>query len=187
MKNKLGTVALACLLIVYTCRVTGQEFNARDLDDPRSGQAYAMDSLYSYAINGGTFTSNVLLNDIKTRAFRHFLRNYPFAVNEEWIKYNDGYSVVFTAHDSILYHVYYDPTGRFREAFTFYTKDNMPLAIKQSITGRYKNYSVLFASAMNDGMRMIYNVTLTDNDMVKLVECYNGNVDIISQYGVTRR
>jgi len=140
------------------------------------------DSLYSYKENDNFFTSNVMLNEISTRAFRHFKRTYPSVSKEEWIKDSEGFSVIFTTNDSMYCRVHYGPAGRFLEEFSFYRQKNIPRNIKESIKNMYGDYSILFASSMNDGSEIIFNVTLVDKYTVRTVEVSDGEVKTINEY-----
>ncbi len=87
-----------------------------------------------------------------------------------------------TTNDSMYCRVQYGPGGRFLQEFTFYRQKNIPPDIKESIKNRYGDNSILFASSMNDGIEIIFNVTLVDNYTVRTVEISDGEIKTIIEY-----
>lgn len=168
--NKLGLILCLAIPIVYS---------------PHANAQVPDNSIHYYKENDNTFTSNVFLNEISSRAYKHFLKNYSFASNEVWRKSAAGFLVTFTASDSTLYHVYYERSGRFQTAYTYYQR-GIPADIKESIKYNYKEYSVLSASGMNDGAKTIFDVSLIKDYMVRVVEITGREVRMINQYVIER-
>jgi len=173
--NKKGLFLCLVIPVAYSLQVSGQ------------GEVAMLNKNFSnfnhlYEENGNNFTSNVFLNEISTRAYKHFGTHFPFAVNEVWKKTSAGYVVSFTTPDSTLYHVYYDLKGRFLDALSYYNNENIPADIKQSVDRLYKGYAILIGSAIDDGVKTIYNVSIVRDYAVKVVEFSGSEVRTINQY-----
>jgi hypothetical protein len=59
-----------------------------------------------------SIVSNIRLNEISPRAYRHFQMNYPSVDRARWIRTTDGFVVVFMEGDSFN-ETFYDSSGRF--------------------------------------------------------------------------
>src|ERR1700748_1954207 len=73
-----------------------------------------------------TISGNVPLNEINTRAYRHFHKLFPAAENGEyWFKSIDGYLVTFMQRER-YYKAYFDPRGDYRYSLTWYPGKEIP-------------------------------------------------------------
>jgi hypothetical protein len=142
------------------------------------------DSSYCYREADNFFSSNVMLNEINARAFRHFKKNYRSVSNEKWVKNADGISVCFLSGDSVIYHLYYNRAGRFLKVCTFYNEENMPPDLKRSIDRVFGNYSVLSAAGLNDGIKASINVVLARGQTVKVLRAWGPSMYALDHYEI---
>ncbi|MDP4147789.1 MAG: hypothetical protein Q8927_06300 [Bacteroidota bacterium] len=147
------------------------------------GQEPGKLNAFAYQEGNNSFTSNVMLNEISPRAFRHFKRNYPMVIREQWAKSRAGFSVSFSDPDSTCFMIHYDAKGRYQNTLMYYRRMHMPIYIGRVVKYLYEDYDVSFVAGMNDGIRTTFDVALVKKKMVKTVEISGeGEVTMINQY-----
>jgi len=141
---------------------------------------------YHFPAHDDSVISNVPLNEISTRAFRNFVKNYGFIPSATWRKGPGGFTVRFFTPDSVLHIVRYDPHGRLFEDLLYYNEDNAPVDIRRSMARLYAGYSLLFVNQLDDGGgRPVYDVGLTENDQLRIVKIQKDgtmDVQVVSPY-----
>lgn len=162
--NRIVVLIGLCLFLFGTDRVSGQ------------------DPVYTYQPGGIAFANDLLLNDIPAKAYRNFLHEYPFATAEHWSRTGNGFAVRFATRDSAYYHCFYDGKGRFERALTFYAKGTIPDELKPTMKNVLKHYDVLATSALDDGIRKTYEITLTNDVYVEMLDITGDNVNTVYQY-----
>jgi hypothetical protein len=168
----------ATLCLAASMQAIGQEEARMNLN-----VSYAKSSAFAYQEENNFFTSNVMLNVISPRAFRHFRRNYPAVSREQWSKNNGGFTVSFLDPDSTGFMIHYDAKGRYQNTLMYYQKKHIPLDIGSVVNYLYRDYAVFFVTGMNDGIRTIFDVALVNKKMVKTVEISGeGEVRMVNQY-----
>jgi hypothetical protein len=138
-------------------------------------------SEFHYDYNKISYTSNVPMNEISSRAFRHFLKNYSPANSEKWIKTSGGYVAVFI-ESSILYNIFYNKRGRFLYSYKYYSADSCTLEQKNIIQGLYPSFHITHVIELNNGNRVVYGVLITDGNTSKELEMNNGEIKIIDEF-----
>ncbi len=73
---------LTCCLLLITADAATQSLTVVD----HRFQPFS----YRYPFSNGIFTSNVPLNEISPRAFRHFLKTFPQINDEKWTMTSQG-------------------------------------------------------------------------------------------------
>ncbi|HVS95052.1 MAG TPA: hypothetical protein VHE54_01155 [Puia sp.] len=164
--NRMAALIALCMLCGVAVRVSGQG------------------SLYSYRTDGNSFVSNVFLNEIPTKAFRHFRKTYPFAAEEKWVKSRDGFSAYFRTGDSVTYSVKYDRGGHYTRTMIYYRKGRLPAQLTGPVKIAYPGFSVLYTSEMDDQMNKSYEVMMTDSTNVKVVDISGGEMKTVLDYQV---
>lgn len=163
MNRQVASIGL-CMLISVAVRVSGQ------------------DSTFVYQTDGNSFTSNVYLNDLPSKAFRHFRKSYPDVTHEQWMKTGRGYSAYYGTQDSIFCHVLYDRSGHFEKALTYYAPGMIPKPLKESMRNACPEYTVLYTSEMDEGLKKTYEVLLADDASVKVIDVSDEDIRTVYEY-----
>jgi len=141
---------------------------------------------YHFPAHDDSVITNVPLNEISTRAFRNFVKNYGFVPSATWRKGPGGFTVRFFSRDSVLHIVRYDPHGRLFEDLQYYSEENAPVDIRRSMARLYAGYSILFVNQLDDGGgKSIYDVGLTGNYQLRIVEIQKYgtmNMQVVNHY-----
>lgn len=167
--NRIVVLIGLCLFMSGAARVSGQ------------------DSAYTYQPGGIGLTDDLLLNDIPAKAYRNFQREYPFARAGDWSRIGDGFAVRFATPDSAYYHVFYDGRGHFERALTYYARGRLPDELKATMKVLLKHYAVLYVSLLDDGMKKRYEITLTNDNAVEMVDVSGNEVRTVYRYRLQPR
>lgn len=162
--NRQAVLIGLCMLLSVAVRVSGQ------------------DSVYAYQTDGNSFTSNVYLNQLPSKAFRHFRKNWPMVTGERWMKTGGGFSAYYGVPDSVYHHVLYDGAGHFEKALVYYAQGEAPAPLKASMKIACPDYTVLYASEMDEGEKKIYEVMLADAFSVKVVDVADDDITTVYEY-----
>ena len=163
MNRQAASIGL-CMLICVAARVSGQE------------------AQFAYQTDGNSFTSNVYLNYLPTRAFRHFRKTYPDVRQERWMRTGSGYSAYFGAQDSATYHILYDRNGHFEKALIYYAQGKIPEALQESMKNACPDYTVLYTSEMDEGTKKTYEIMMTDDATVKVIDVTGQDITTVYEY-----
>jgi hypothetical protein len=127
---------------------------------------------------GKPFKSNVALNDINIHAFRHFMRNFPAATDEYWLKTNTGYIVKFKT-DVILHEVYYKLNGGFQYSVRYYEEKNLDEVLTARIKNQYSGYSIGVITEITESDRLVYLIKITNPHSIKTIQFSDGKLELI--------
>jgi len=137
---------------------------------------------YHFPAPDDSLTTNVPLNEISTRAFRHFVKDFGHIPSATWRKGERGYSVKFYSADSVLHIVDYDLRGGRCDDHLYYNDANAPADIRAWMARVYSGDSILFVNELNDGSKSIYNVGLTAKGELRIVEIRNEEIRTIQLF-----
>ncbi|HVM88663.1 MAG TPA: hypothetical protein VMT76_10790 [Puia sp.] len=129
-----------------------------------------------------TFTSNVPLNEINTKAFRHFTKNYPNVHDETWAMTAKEIIVSFT-QDSKTCRTYYSKKGEFRlSVITYSQRQNFPEELKNLVSIGYPGSEIENIVELFNRNDQVYGITISNNQTFRLLEYYHGEAKIINEY-----
>ncbi len=161
------------LLLVLTAQRTGAQ-TWDDHGSPKPG-------MFEYSFERGTFSSNVPLNEIRPKAFRYFLRNYPGASNAHWVSEAQGISVVFS--DSVFStRVLFDGKGNFVSSDRAYSENGLAPDLKGQLNRLFPGYSVMTVVEDFDGGQTLYFVVLSGTYKIKSIEIKDGHVLTVDEF-----
>jgi hypothetical protein len=130
---------------------------------------------------GNTLTSNVPLNEINTRAFRHFHRLFPSAVDgEHWFKSPDGYQVSFLL-DAQPHQAYFDRRGSYLYSLRYYGGKEIPRAAGDLIKLKYPGYEIGVVTEITDGEKTFFLVRIANSSFVRTLSVCDGRIDMIEE------
>jgi hypothetical protein len=125
---------------------------------------------YHFTADDAYVTTNVPLNEISARAFRHFIKSFGFVPKAVWRKVEQGYSVTWFAADSIRYEVHYTPRGMLSDTHVYYTSQNAPPEVRDQMNHLYPKYRVLYVNELEDDGHPLYEVGLADGALMLVVD-----------------
>jgi hypothetical protein len=125
--------------------------------------------------------SNVPLNEIKVRAFRHFRKNFPTISDETWFKYDQGYLVSFVKN-SWRNQVHYDLRGSFLYSLKYYTGAAIDKTTGSLIERRFPGYQIDVVTEITNGEKTFYLVTIKNPSYVKTISVCDGTIELLKEF-----
>jgi hypothetical protein len=148
-------------------------------------RGYCQAPAFMYEDGNNMLTSNVMLNELSPRAFRHFKKNFSSVYFEEWTKRPDGYMVTFYSGDTAIYHIFYSISGRFNRYNVYYTSERVPpdLLRRLQYFEQQKEVSIMYATELADALHISYEVGIREGNMLRVVEVEgDGSVTTMFEY-----
>ena len=105
---------------------------------------------YHYDDNKNSITSNVPLNELSTKAYRHFEKNYAEVNKETWTKVSAGTVVTFI-NNSAFCKIFYNTKGDFVYSFKYYDQKNCSAELTKMIGHAYPGYTIISVVELFDG------------------------------------
>lgn len=170
MKHIITCAALLCFLNLFPFRNYAQLLN----EAPKNHNDF------NYNFGPDAFESNVRLNEINTRAFRYFLKNFPTAENEKWFKIPKGFCVLFNA-DSILNKIFYNKKGVFLESVKSYTEQCLNGALKKMIHNLFPDFNIKTVTELFDGRLTSYEICMTNLKTTKIFQVNNYEITNVEE------
>jgi hypothetical protein len=144
---------------------------------------------YTYAQNEVSFVSQSIdgkafrlpVNELKSKAVRHFNHEFSFADNETWFKIRDGFTVKFMAND-IQYRVGYDKNGNWLNTVKLYHEAEMPQSIRRQIKSDYYDYAITLIEELAIKNQLVYIVHIDNEKGFKKLYLADGEMKIMEEY-----
>ncbi|HLY71485.1 MAG TPA: hypothetical protein VKR53_17240 [Puia sp.] len=136
---------------------------------------------FRYTVAGNTLASNVPLNEISARAFRHFSRNYSFAVSEKWTKITNGIVVSFI-RNSKNYRIAYTKKGNFLFSLVYYQGSECSDELMSMIARTYPGFHIKNATELFDGNKLIFGLMISNGELNRSLEYRDGRIRILEEY-----
>jgi len=115
------------------------------------------------------FDSNVPLNEISVKAFRHFQRLFPTgATSEYWFKSPEGYKVSFNLNAHSLL-AYFNKHGAFLCSMKYYTQKEIPRETGDLVKSKYPGYSIDMVTEVFDGQSTFLRVQIANASSLKIL------------------
>jgi hypothetical protein len=138
-------------------------------------------ALYNYSISADSFTSNVPLNEINAKAFRHLLKHFPAVANEKWVRTSEGFAAVFN-YDSIRTRVFYNYKGDFIHSIKTYKGAVLSRSLKALVNRAFPDYDIGMVNEHFDGHYLFYGITVTKDDEIKSLELSNNEIRTLEEF-----
>ena len=143
----------------------------------------------TYAQNDVSFVSQsidgkaVLLpvNELNSKAVRHFSHEFSFANNEKWFKIRDGFTVKFVAND-IQYRVGYNKKGNWENTIKIYSESEMPQSIRHLVKRAYYDYAITLIEELAITNQVTYIVHIDNGIGFKKLWIADGEMTIMEEY-----
>lgn len=146
-----------------------------------SGQNEDHPAVCTYNDAHGVVSSNVPLNEINSRAWRHFHKLFPGAGSEEhWFASEDGYQVCFL-QNGYHYQAYFDGRGAYRYSLHYYEGREIPRDPGQMIAVTYPDFRIDVVTEVTDGVKTIYLVKLVNASTIRTLSVADGKMEVIEE------
>ena len=139
---------------------------------------FAVPASYKYGGDADAITSNVPLNEINIRAFKHFSKRFPTVSAEAWWKTEDGYTVSFV-ENARHNQAYYDRRGAFLYDIKYYAGTSIAPEAGARIKKKYPGYLIGVVTEITDGEKTILLVKIEDPSSVKTVSVCEGKLELV--------
>jgi len=115
------------------------------------------------------FDSNVPLNEISVKAFRHFQQLFPTgATSEYWFKSPEGYKVSFNLNAHSLL-AYFDKHGSFLCSMKYYTQKEIPRETGELVKSKYPGYTIDLVTEVFDGQSTFLRIQIANAASLKIL------------------
>jgi hypothetical protein len=148
-----------------------------------SGQPDVHPATYTYSEEpGNAISCNVPLNELNSRACRHFHRLFRGVTGTEyWIKSPDGYQVDFTMADGHQRQAFFNLNGLYRYSVKFYSGKEIPREQGDLVRNRFAGYQINVVTEITDGDKIVYLVRIFNSSSVKNVYVCEGKIDVLEE------
>jgi hypothetical protein len=129
-------------------------------------------------ITGNNIHSNVPMNEISPRAFRHFRKNFRAISDENWYKYDQGYLVSFVVN-SFRHQAWYNPDGSFMCSVKYYSGKELDEQTDMQVRRQFPGYQIKVVMEITDDChKTFYLVTIEDPATIKTLFICDGKIEV---------
>jgi len=96
----------------------------------------------------GDSNENLTSNNISTKAFREFKKNFKTVTNEKWFDLTDMVRAKFTL-DNISYKVDYDKRGHWLHTIRSYSEKELSSDVRQQVKMTYFDYAIVLVDEID--------------------------------------
>lgn len=125
--------------------------------------------------------SNVPINEINIRAFRHFHQRFPSVLGESWAKLPDGYIVSFM-ENSFRHQAHFDQRGGFLCLVKYYEGKDLSRDLTVFLGRRFPDYSIGVVTEITDGEKTFYRIKIENASFVKTLSICDGQTEILEEW-----
>lgn len=124
---------------------------------------------------------NLRLNEVKSRAARHFLSRFPNTSNEKWSRSMAGYSVKFT-QKNVLTSIYYDRLGYCINTIRYYKEENIPMRLKKLVQREFPDFEIESATEVTMEKQTSFTFNIKNTVRFLTVKVVNDEFEITGDY-----
>ena len=139
---------------------------------------------FSSQINSIKNSDILRLNEVPSKAVRHFNKTYKNVDSLRWSKLRDGqggFGAYFVT-DGIPTTVRYDQGGNYECCFREYFEDNLPKMIRHQVKSVYYDFSIRFIKEVNMYDNTVYLITLEDTESWKHVLVTENKIVVLKEF-----
>lgn len=136
-------------------------------------------SFVSHNADGKVFHFPV--NELNSKAVRHFNQEFRFVDNETWFKIRDGFTVKFMLNE-VQYRVGYDRKGNWLNTVKIYHEPGMPRDIRQLVKSNYYDYAITLIEELTIRNLTTYVVHIDSGKEFKKLYLADGEMEIMEEY-----
>jgi hypothetical protein len=122
--------------------------------------------------------SNVPVNEISPRAFRHFHKNFRAISDENWYKSDQGYLVSFEVN-SFRHQAWYHRDGSFMCSVKYYSGNELNEQTDMQVHRQFPGCHIKVVMEIADeGHKTCYLVTTEDPETIKILFICDGKIEV---------
>lgn len=126
------------------------------------------------------FSQEIAKSEVPSVVLNKFQQTYPKTTMVEWsLKYNGQYKAEFeTGLAEYDHNVWFDKTGKLLKHEEEIAKNELPTAIKNSISNNFKGYRIDEAEKITEQGKTVYKLNLEkmDNELEVIIDSNGGVV-----------
>ncbi len=117
------------------------------------------------------------MNEVSSRAARHFMKNFPTTPTEKWTRVDDFYVASFT-DGSIPVKAYYNAKGVFAHCVKSYPGALLNDEIRFSILKKFEGYNIDVVTEINNLEQQLYFIKIRNDNNFKTLKIVNNTIEI---------
>ncbi len=121
------------------------------------------------------------INNVNTKALRHFTTTYEKASEIRWAKLAGGFRVHFV-NEGIDTRIYYNEKGAPESTVRYYFEKDMPSEIRHIIKTTYYDFSIFCVTEITTAGKTAYLVKIEDRTCWKTVKVVEQETEITEEY-----
>jgi len=121
------------------------------------------------------------VNDLNTKAVRHFNQEFGFAQNEAWFKIRDGYTVKFKT-DEIQYRIGYNKKGNWLNTVKIYHEPELNQTIRHIVKSNYYDYTIALVEEITVKNSTSYVVHIDNEKGFKKLYVSDGEINVMEEF-----
>ncbi|HLX93949.1 MAG TPA: hypothetical protein VKR32_19835 [Puia sp.] len=138
-------------------------------------------SLYEYDLDNSTIISNIPLNELNPRAFRHYSRNYSSDGGETWSRTSAGL-LASGSNGEKKYRIFYSAKGRFIYSMIYYDGKQSSPELRRIVDRNYPGFELKSVVELFDRNKLTYGLTINKQGLNRLLEYHNGELNTLAEY-----
>jgi hypothetical protein len=167
---------LSCLyasMFLYPVNIFAQSISVADKNE--------IATAYYYTDTKNNITSNVPLNELSAKAYRHFEKNYADIDKETWTKFSGGTVVTFT-NNSAFCKIFYDTRGDFVYSYKYYDQKNCRVELTKMLQRVYPQYKIISVVEIFDGYKPVYGINISNGKITKSLEIKDDEIKVLNEF-----
>jgi len=144
---------------------------------------------FSMQLNSIKKSDALRLNEVSSKAVRHFKQTYKNADSVKWSKLTDGkggFGASFVS-DGISTIVRYDLGGNYDCSFREYYEDNLPKQVRHQVKSVYYDFTIRFIKEVNMYDNTVYLITLEDKASWKHILVTEHKIVVLKEFSKTSK
>ena len=139
---------------------------------------------FSLKLNSIKSSDVLRLNEVSSKAVRHFSKTYKNVDSVTWSRLTDGRGGfgAYFATDGIPTSVRYDQGGNYESSFREYFEDNLPREVRHRVKRIYYDYAIRFVREVHMFNNIVYLITLEDRAGWKNIIVTDNKIDVLIEF-----
>ena len=117
------------------------------------------------------------MNEVNTRAARHFLKNFSPSSTVKWFQDDQHYVATFTEGDSTD-RVYYKSNGNFDFCLKYYRADALEPYLKSIVFKKFPGCEILTITELTDLETKALSIKIKDGFYIRTLSCSDEGIEI---------
>ena len=178
MKSAIFTFLLTVLLIWNLSNIS---FAQRALDSAKPKLSTSFELTWANNKSRDKNADGDYINNVNTKALRHFTTTYEKASEIRWAKLAGGFRVHFV-NEGIDSRIYYNEKGAPESTVRYYFEKDMPREIRHIIKTTYYDFSIFCVTEITTAGKTAYLVKIEDRTCWKTVKVVDRETEITEEY-----